>query len=71
MRKWVAENNHLDTYSIVRKIYDTSSEYLKPNNIPTIILLCHKYLVSATQVADQEINVTSFLTEFMVEAEFK
>lgn len=70
MRKWVAENVHLDTNAIIRKIYDKSSTLLTPQSIASIVLLASKYQYQAAFVADQEINITAFLTEFMVEAEW-
>jgi DNA polymerase III delta prime subunit len=71
MRKWVAENAHLDTTSLIRKIYDKSSDTLEPQSVAAILLICAKYQYWAAFVADQEINTAAFLTEFMMEANWK
>lgn len=70
MRKWVAENSHLDSNIMIRKLYDKSSTLLVPQSFATIVLLCSKYQYQAAFVVDQEINTVAFLTEFMMEAEF-
>jgi DNA polymerase III delta prime subunit len=68
MRKWVAENSHLDTNDIIRKVYDSADGLLTPQSIAAIVVLAARYQYWAAFVVDSEINVTSFLTEFMVEA---
>jgi DNA polymerase III delta prime subunit len=70
-RKWVANNLDNDTASIIRKIYDTMYDYLKPDSIPAAVLVLAKYQYQAAFAADQEINLVACLTEFMVECEFK
>lgn len=71
VRKWVALNNDVDTTKFFRELYDTSSEYLKPNSIPQLVLKLADYQYKAAFVADQEINTAACLTEIMVECEFK
>lgn len=70
-RKWVAGNLDNDPASILRKIYDNLYEVLKPESIPSAVLVLSKYQYQAAFVADQEINLVACLTEFMVECEFK
>lgn len=70
-RKWVALNLDNDSVSIIRKIYDSLYEFLKPESIPPAVLILSKYQYQSAFVADQEINLVACLTEFMVECEFK
>lgn len=70
-RKWVALNLDNDSASIIRKIYDSLYEFLKPESIPPAVLILSKYQYQSAFVADQEINLVACLTEFMVECEFK
>lgn len=71
VRKWRAENSDMDSVTLYRKIYDTMYEFLKPQSIPSVVLLIGKYQYQAAFVADHELNDMAFLTELMVEAEFK
>jgi len=70
-RKWVALNLDNDSVSIIRKIYDSLYDFLKPESIPPAVLILSKYQYQSAFVADQEINLVACLTEFMVECEFK
>ena len=71
VRKWVAENNDLDQAVFFRKLYDTASQYLKPNSIPQLVITLADYQYKAAFVADHEINILACLTEIMAEGEFK
>jgi DNA polymerase III delta prime subunit len=71
MRKWVAENLDTDPVVLFRKFYDGSVEYFKPSAIPQLVLLIGEYQYKQAFVADSEINMVAFLTEVMVECEFK
>ena len=70
-RKWVTNNLDNDPNSILRSIYDSLYENLKPDSIPPAVLILSKYQYQSAFVADQEINLMACLTEFMVECEFK
>lgn len=70
-RKWVSTNLDNDAASIIRKIYDSLYEFLKPESIPPAVLILSKYQYQSAFVADQEINLVACLTEFMIECEFK
>jgi DNA polymerase III delta prime subunit len=70
-RKWVTNNLDSDSATILRKIYDSMYEFLKPESIPPAVLVLAKYQYQAAFVADQEINLVACLTEFMIECEFK
>lgn len=70
-RKWVSNNLDNDTSAILRKIYDTMYDFLKPESVPAAVLVLSKYQYQAAFVADQEINLVSCLVEFMIECEFK
>ena len=71
MRKWVAMNVDSDPTSLMRKLYDTSSEKLNPSSIPQLVLLIADYQYKSAFVADQEINLTACLTDIMASVEFK
>ncbi len=70
-RKWVTKNIDNDPKTILRKIYDSLYEFMKPDSIPQAVLILAKYQYQAAFVADQEINLVACLTEFMMECEFK
>jgi DNA polymerase III delta prime subunit len=70
-RKWVTNNLDNDPKTILRKIYDSLYDFLKPDCIPQAVLILSKYQYQAAFVADQEINLVACLTEFMIECEFK
>jgi DNA polymerase III delta prime subunit len=71
VRKWAAENTNNDQVSLFRKFYDTAAEYFTPVGVAQLILYIGKYQYQAAFVSDPEINIASFLTEVMVECEFK
>lgn len=71
MRKWVAMNNDLDSAVFFRKMYDIASEVMTANTVPILVHKLAEYQYKAAFVADQEINTAAFLTELMVECEFK
>lgn len=70
-RKWVTNNIDSDPATVLRKIYDSMYDFLKPESIPPAVLVLSKYQYQAAFVADQEINLIACLTEFMIECEFK
>ena len=71
VRRWVAENNDLDQAVFFRKLYDTASQYMKPNSIPQLVITLADYQYKAAFVADHEINILACLTEIMAEGDFK
>lgn len=71
MRQWVVDNIDSDPVRIFRTIYDNMHDYLVPSSIPQIVLLIADYQYKQSFVADREINLVAFLTEVMVEAEWK
>jgi replication factor C small subunit len=71
MRKWVAENSDNDQTLVFRKIYDALTEYLPPKSIPQAVLILGDYQYKAAFVADPEINMVAFMTELMMNCEFK
>jgi len=52
-------------------LYDTASQYLKPNSIPQLVITLADYQYKAAFVADHEINILACLTEIMAEGDFK
>lgn len=71
VRKWVGENNDVDSAVLFRKFYDSASEYLQPSSIPQLVLIIGEYQYKAAFVADQEINLVAFFTQVMVDCVFK
>ena len=70
-RKWVNSNLDNDPNAILRTVYDSLYDSLKPQSIPHAVLIIAKYQYQSAFVADQEINLLAALTEIMVECEFK
>ena len=70
MRKWVVENTNNESNVVFRKIYDSCSEYVKPQSIPNLVLLLADYQYKSSFSADQEINLVACLTEIMATLEF-
>ena len=70
VRKWVVDNLDNDQTQIFRKIYDNLSTSLKPQSIPSAILIIAEYQYKSAFVADQEINMAACLVEIMMESEF-
>lgn len=71
VRKWVGENVDVDPTTLFRKFYDAANEHFKPTAIPQLVLLIAEYQYKQAFVADSEVNMVAFLTEVMVECEFK
>ena len=71
MRNWVSNNVDGDTTAMYRGFYDNASDYFTPNSIPPLVLSLAKYQYQAAFSADAEINFMAFLTEVMIECEFK
>jgi DNA polymerase III delta prime subunit len=70
-RQWVCDNIDLDPVHIYRQIYDGMHKYLAPQSIPAVVLLIADYQYKQAFVQDAEINLVAFLTEVMVEVEWK
>ena len=71
VRKWIVQNLDNDPNAILRSIYDSIYESMKPKSIPEAVLIIAKYQYQAAFVADQEINLLAALTEIMCNCEFK
>lgn len=71
VRKWVGTNSDNDANKIFREIYDKIYDILKPETIPLAVVLIGKYQYQSAFVVDQEINLMAFLTELMIDCEFK
>ncbi len=71
VRKWVVANLDNDPSVLLRRIYDSLYDTMKPTSIPAAILVIAKYQYQMAFVADQEINLLAALTEIMVECDFK
>tara|TARA_B100001057_G_scaffold287599_1_gene287690 strand:+ start:205 stop:1149 length:945 start_codon:yes stop_codon:yes gene_type:complete len=71
VRKWVVQNLDNDPNSILRSVYDSIYEHMKPSSIPEAVLIIAKYQYQSAFSADQEINMLAAMTELMVQCEFK
>ena len=71
VRKWIVQNLDNDPNTILRNIYDSLYNVLKPATIPHAVLVVAKYQYQGAFVADQEINLLAAMTEIMMECEFK
>ena len=70
MRSWVTNNMDTDASSIFRGLYDQMYDYLKPQSIPSLVLILADYQYKHAFVADHELNVVACLTEVMANVEF-
>lgn len=70
MRQWVVNNIDSEPSMIFRKIYDSASDYVKPQSIPNLVLLLADYGYKSSFCSDQEINLVAALTEMMVNLEY-
>jgi DNA polymerase III delta prime subunit len=71
MRNWVNVNLDTDVNDLYRQFYDSAVEVLETNSIPMIVLTIAKYQYQGAFAADPEINFMAFLTEIMIQCDFK
>ena len=71
MRKWVANNSDQDMNEMFRRIYDMASDKVEMRSLPGFVVTMADYMYKANFVADLEVNMVAFLTEVMIEAEYK
>ena len=71
VKTWVVQNMDNDPSMVMRKIYDSIYNVLKPASIPEAVLIIAKYMKDITLVPDQEINLLACLTEIMMSCEFR
>jgi DNA polymerase III delta prime subunit len=71
IRQWVGANSDSDSSVIMREIFDKMFDIFKGPSVAVAVVLLGKYQDMAANVADQEINLMAFLTELLVECEFK
>jgi DNA polymerase III delta prime subunit len=66
VRRWTSTNSDIDSVQFFKTFYDMIFDKVEPKSIPEIVILIGQYQYYASQVADQEINMTAFLTEILV-----
>ena len=71
VRKWVVDNIDNDPVKVFRKVYEKLYDYMKPESIPSAVILLGEYQYKSAFVADQEINLLACLTEIMSQCKFK
>jgi DNA polymerase III delta prime subunit len=71
MRKWVALNSDQDMNEMFRRIYDMANDKVQLKSMPGFVVTLADYMYKSNFVADQEVNMVAFLTEIMLESEYK
>ena len=71
MRKWVALNSDQDMNEMFRRIYDMANDKVQLKSMPGFVVTLADYMYKSSLVADQEVNMVAFLTEIMLESEYK
>lgn len=71
MRKWVASNSDLDATELFRRFYDVANDKIELASMPGFVVTLGEYQFKHAFVADPEINLVAFLTEIMMESQFK
>ena len=71
VRQWVVNNIDNDPVKVFRKVYEKLYEYMKPESIPSAVIVLGEYQYKSAFVADQEINLLACLTEIMSQCKFK
>jgi len=71
VRKWVAENNDMDSSILFSTLYNQAYGIFRPESIPQVILILAEAQYRDAFVADKEINVMAALVEIMSECIFK
>jgi len=70
VRKWVAQNQDIESTVLYRRLYDTAYEKLASKSVPQLVMHIADYSYKSAFVADQEINTVACLTEIMADCEF-
>ena len=65
------DNIDNDPVKVFRKVYEKLYEYMKPESIPSAVIVLGEYQYKSAFVADQEINLLACLTEIMSQCKFK
>ena len=71
VKNWVVQHMDNDPSMVMRKVYDSLYEVVKPASIPEAVLIIAKYMRDISVVPDQEVNMLACLTEIMMSCEFK
>ena len=71
LRKWVAKNSDQDMNEMFRRIYDMAQEKVELRSLPGFVVTIADYMDKATRCADLEINMVAFMSEVMMEADYK
>jgi replication factor C small subunit len=71
VKNWVVQHMDNDPSMVMRKIYDSIYNVLKPASIPEAVLIIAKYMRDISIVPDQEVNMLACLTEIMMSCEFR
>lgn len=71
MRKWVADSLDTPPSSIRQALYNKMYDIVKPDSIPSLVLLINEYDYKEAFVVSREINLVALCTTIMQEIEFK
>lgn len=69
IRAWVSNNTDLEPSVVIRKIFDSSNEFLKKESEPQMILILNKFDNQNAFVSDKEINLVAMLLEIIIECD--
>ena len=71
LRKWVGSNIDNDTDELMRIVYDSLYDSVKPEYIPAAVVLIGKYMYQAAFCPDKQVNLMAMFSEMMMNLEFK
>lgn len=71
MRSWVAKQGSLDFEDFCRKLFSELEKVAKPDSLPQVVLTTADYQYRHFFVGDKEINAAAYLTQIMIDVEFK
>lgn len=71
VRKWVGQNEDIDTATLFRAIYDIALVQMKPKSLPELILHLANYGYKSAFCVDQQINTMACMLEIMTTCEWE
>lgn len=71
VKKWIKDNEDIDTELIFKEIYDLFYHELTPASVPEFCIIIAQYQSYSFMVANQEINLMGMFCQMMGSLEFK
>lgn len=69
-RKWVGQNEDIDSAHLFRGIYDTAITQMQPKSLPALVLTLADYGYKSAFCVDQQVNTMACLVEIMSNCEW-